>query len=275
MIIDSHQHFWTLSRGDYAWPDDSVAPIFRDFSPSDLLPLLKAAEVTRSVLVQATDSIQETVFLLDLAKNHDWIAGVVGWVDLTAQDSNEKLDQLRAHPQLKGIRPMLQGIDNTEWILHSDAAQALDYMQKVGLRFDALIQPRHLPVIEKLALRYPDLAIVVDHIAKPVITSAAVDFAWQEGIKRLASLTNVYCKLSGMVTEAGPHWCLQDLQPFSELVLQEFGPDKVMFGSDWPVVNLASDYATWLETVQTLIADFSESDQKKIMGLTAVKFYGL
>ncbi|MEV8467653.1 amidohydrolase family protein [Fluviibacterium sp. DFM31] len=276
MRIDAHQHFWTLSRGDYPWPNESVALIFRDFGPGDLAPLLAAAGINRTILVQATDTVAETEFLLDLAARNEFVAGVVGWVDLTALDAVATIDRLRADPGLKGLRPMLQNIEATDWILQDAAAPTLAHMEAAGLRFDALIQPRHLPVIDKLAGRYPGLPIVIDHIAKPVMGGGvAPDADWADGIGRLATRDNVWCKLSGVVTEAGPGWTTGDLAPFAAHVLDAFGAGRVMFGSDWPVVTLASDYATWAQTADWLIADLPAPEQAEVRGGTAARFYGI
>lgn len=276
MKIDSHQHFWTLARGDYDWPNDSVAPIFRDFAPADLAPLLGRAGIDRTVLVQATDSVAETEFLLQLAAETDFIAGVVGWVDLADPEAIATMDRLRADDHLKGLRPMLQNIEQTDWILQDAVQPALAHMQACGLRFDALIQPRHLPAIHQLAETYPDLPIVIDHVAKPKMGNATQpDTAWLEGMARLAERPNVWCKLSGMVTEIGPAWNIGDLRLFVSNVLAVFGAERVMFGSDWPVVNLASDYQVWADTAATLIEPLSPSEKDAIWGGTAARFYGL
>lgn len=276
MIIDAHQHFWTLARGDYPWPDVTVAPIFRDFGPTDLAPLLSQTGVIRTVLVQATDTVAETRFLLDLATETEFVAGVVGWVDLAASDAVETIDALRSNPRLLGLRPMLQNIADSQWIL-SDAAQpALAHMQAVGLRFDALIQPRHLDVIKQMAQRYPSLSIVVDHIAKPAMgRNKGPDNAYRDGIVALAAEDNVFCKLSGLVTEVGPEWVPDDLVPFASLILEQFGPNRVMFGSDWPVVNLASDYGAWVEFVSNFLSPMSPRDRQQVLADTAAAFYGL
>lgn len=276
MIVDAHQHFWTLARGDYAWPNESVAPIFKDFGPQDLEPLLVAAGVDRTVLVQATDSVDETRFLLDLAGKSDRIAAVVGWVDFASDAAVKTVQDLAKNPLLKGLRPMLQGIEQSDWILQGAAEAVLTQMISADLRFDALVQPRHLPHLFELAKRHPSLAIVVDHLAKPEMGEGREpDHLWRMGMESLAARPNVYCKLSGMVTEIGPDWKLQDLQPFAKTILDCFGPDRVMFGSDWPVVNLASDYASWLTAARSLLSGLSESDVSKIMGGTARKFYGI
>lgn len=275
-MIDAHQHFWRLDRGDYAWPNDSVAPIFRDFAPGDLAPLLAQAGVTQTVLVQANDTLAETDFLLDLAERTDFVAAVVGWVDLAAPDARAVIDRLRQHPKLKGLRPMLQNIAETDWILRPEVQPALAHMQATGLRFDALIQPRHLRPLLVLARDYPGLPIVIDHIAKPGMGQGRQpDPDWQAGIEALAACPNVWCKLSGMVTEIGPNWQTRDLLPFAQVVLRAFGAERVIWGSDWPVLNLASDYPTWVQTAKALTAPLSAAEVSDIFEGNARAFYGL
>ncbi|MDP1668404.1 amidohydrolase family protein [Phaeovulum sp.] len=275
-MIDAHQHFWLLDRGDYAWPNPDVAPIFRDFAPEDLRPLLAAAAVERTVLVQATDSLAETRFLLDIARRTDFVAGVVGWVDIAAPDARAAIDELRQDAALKGLRPMLQSIAEVGWILRPEVQPTLRHMARTGLRLDALIQPRHQPVILELAQLHPDLPIVIDHIAKPRIGKGrAPDAAWREGMAALAGCANVCVKLSGMVTEAGADWSEADLAPFAAHVLAAFGPARVMWGSDWPVVNLDADYGRWIEAAQALTSGLSQADRAQIFGGTARRFYGI
>ncbi|MFT4148870.1 MAG: amidohydrolase family protein [Paracoccaceae bacterium] len=275
-MIDAHQHFWSLSRGDYSWPNDSVEPIFRDFCPDDLSPLLQRAGVSRTILVQATDTVAETEWLLELPRTFPAVAGVVGWVDLSAPDAIVMIDRLRADPLLKGLRPMLQNIQETDWILRPEVAPSLAHMERVGLRFDALIQPRHLPSILALAGRYPDLPIVIDHLAKPRMGAGITpDDAWANGMRTLAARPNVWCKLSGMITEIGPGWQPEDLAPFAALVLDAFGPSRCMFGSDWPVVTLAGSYQGWMDMAQTLTARFSAAEKERVFATSAAEFYGL
>lgn len=275
-MIDAHQHFWRLSRGDYDWPNDSVAPIFRDFGPEDLRPLLDRAGVRQTVLVQVCPNEAETAFMLDIAAKADFIAGVVGWVDLTAPDAVDRIDWLRQNPLLRGLRPMLQSIDDTAWILQPAARRALAHMAATGLCLDALIQPRHLAVIHQLGRRHPDLKIVVDHLAKPRMGQAQPpDQLWAQGMTALAGLPNLWCKLSGMVTEVGPDWQSADLAGHAGLVLDAFGPDRVMWGSDWPVVNLAADYARWWRQSQDLCAGLSPGERDRVFDGTARDFYGL
>jgi L-fuconolactonase len=275
-MIDAHQHFWQLGRGDYAWPTAGEAAIFRDFGPDDLAPLLTRAGVRQTVLVQATPSVAETGYLLALAGRTPFVAGVVGWADLTAPDAVATIEGLRADPALKGLRPMLQSIAETDWILQPAAGTALRHMAKAGLRLDALIQPRHLAAIATLARRHPDLAIVIDHIAKPRMGAGiAPDALWQRGMSALAALPNVWCKLSGMITEIGPDWRPADLTAHAAHVLAGFGPGRVMWGSDWPVVNLAGDYGSWAEQARALTAGLSRTEAAQVFGGTARAFYGL
>lgn len=275
-MIDAHQHFWRLSRGDYAWPNEAVAPIFRDFAPADLEPLLAEADIRQTVLVQANDTVAETHFILDIANRTPWVAAVVGWVDLMSADAIAAIDGLRRHRKLKGLRPMLQNITDINWILDPAAAPAIAHMEAVGLCFDALIQPRHLGAIAELARRYPSLPVVIDHIAKPKMGGGLnPDRSWTKGMSDLARLPNVWCKLSGMTTEIGRGWHQSDLEPFARSVLSAFGPRRVIWGSDWPVVNLAGDYMSWLNAAQGLTAHLSESDRNLIFDKNARSFYGI
>lgn len=275
-MIDAHHHFWRLSRGDHRWPNESVAPIFRDFGPDDLLPLLERTGVRRTVLVQATDSVAETEFLLAVARRCEPVAGVVGWVDLSAPDAVDTIDRLRADPLLKGLRPMLQDIADTDWILRAEVRPALAHMARVGLRLDALIQPRHLAAILAVAGAHPTLPIVIDHLAKPRMGDGrAPDAEWVRGMEALAARPNVWCKLSGMVTEIGPHWRQSDLEPFASAVLSAFGADRTMWGSDWPVVNLAADYGRWVESARSLAAGLGHRERDRLFEGSAREFYGL
>jgi L-fuconolactonase len=275
-MIDSHQHFWQLGRGDYAWPNPSVGQINRDFAPDDLRSLLKRHGIAQTVLVQATDSVAETEFLLQIAAAEAFVAGVVGWVDLAAPDAIATIDRLRGDRWLKGLRPMLQGIEDTDWILRPSVAPALAHMAQVGLRFDALIQPRHLRPLEVIAHRHPSLPIVIDHVAKPRMGQRELpDPDWTKGMQRLSALPNVWCKLSGMITEIGPDWHIDDLRPFAQVVIDAFGPDRLMWGSDWPVVNLAGDYDVWVSASRELLADLPAPAQDRILSGAARAFYAL
>ncbi len=274
MRIDAHQHYWTLARGDYGWLGPHLAPIHRDFLPADLAPHLAAAGIDRTVLVQAADTVAETEFLLDLAAEEDSVAAVVGWVDVLAPDAVDTLDRLAERTKFRGLRPMLQDIDDSLFILDPRALATLAHAARAGLVFDALITPRHLPVITALADRLPDLAIVVDHGAKPFVARGETS-PWAEDMAALARRDNVTVKLSGLVTEAGPSWTERALAPYVDRLLSAFGPERTMFGSDWPVLTLAGDYAGWLASAETLTAGLGEAEKAEVFGGTAARIYGI
>ena len=273
MIIDAHQHFWRISRGDYGWMDDSVAPIRRDILPADLEPLAVAGGVGGTVLVQAAPTLAETRFLLELADSSPLVQGVVGWIDLEA-DVDRQLAEI-AHPALRGIRPMLQDIEDTGWVLQETVVAALRKVAAAGLRLDALITPRHLPMIAELAALVPTLPIVIDHCAKPVFTGTDPGEDWRRGMSTLAARPGLCCKLSGLANEFGPGWSAGTLRPVFDHVLSAFGPERLMWGSDWPVLELAGTYGDWLEVAQHLTAELTPEDRAKIFGGTARRFYGL
>ncbi|GGF06843.1 amidohydrolase family protein [Stappia taiwanensis] len=274
MKIDSHHHLWSLTRGDYGWMSPELGPIYRDFAPVDLAPHLRAAGIERTVVVQAADTVAETEYLLDLAEATDWIAGVVGWIDMEAPDAVATLTRLAARPLFKGIRPMIQDLADDDWILRPALDPAFDALIELGLSFDALVLPRHLPQLSARLERHPQLACVIDHAAKPALASGDLS-QWRADMTRLARETRCSCKLSGLLTEAGDHPELATVQPAAEHVLREFGPDRVMFGSDWPVLNLAADYAGWAAMVDTLLAPLSPEDRARVWGGTARAFYRL
>ncbi len=276
MKLDAHQHFWQLSRGDYAWPNETVAPIFRDFGAKDLTPLLDECAIDQTVLVQATDTVSETRFLLDLADHNPRIAAVVGWADFLDPDAASEISELGAHPKLRGFRPMLQGIAETDWILQAAVAPALKALEHHGLSFDALIEPRHLQTIATLAQRHPDLVIIIDHMAKPAMKQGrAPDPDWARDLKQAAQNPNVFVKLSGMVTEFDGPWDLPTLRAHFDVALEAFGPERILFGSDWPVSNLRCTYGEWMHAVESLIAPLSRFDQAAILGGTAAHCYRL
>jgi L-fuconolactonase len=274
MQVDAHQHFWRLSRGDYGWLTPELAPIHRDFGPADLRPLTRAAGVERTVLVQAAPTEAETGFLLELAEEEPLVAGVVGWVDFEAEDAAHRIAALAARPKLVGLRPMMQDMADDRWMLREELAPALRAMAEEGLTFDALVFPRHLPTLSEFAHRYPGLDIVIDHAAKPDIAAGARD-SWARDIGAIAGETRLVCKLSGLITEAGPGWSAEQLRPYVEILLEAFGADRLMWGSDWPVVNLAGSYASWRTAAETLLAGRSDDERAAIFGQTASVFYGL
>jgi L-fuconolactonase len=274
MRIDSHQHFWQLARGDYGWLTSDLAAIYRDHTPEDLEPLLATAGIERTVLVQAAPTVAETDFLLRLAEATPFVAGVVGWVDCEAFDAAHRIAALAARPKLLGLRPMIQDLPDDRWMLSDAVAPAIDAMADEGLTFDALIQPRHIPILREFTARYPGLDIVIDHAAKPDIASGGFD-DWARDIRALAAETRLVCKLSGLVTEAAPGWSVETLRPYVEVLVEAFGDDRLMWGSDWPVLNLNGNYAAWMAATERLLADLSDTEREAIFGGTARVFYGL
>lgn len=286
--IDAHQHFWRPARGDYGWLRADVpalAPLCRDIEPAELQPLLAAHGVSRTVLVQAAPSVAETDFMLTLARGHDFIAGVVGWVDLADRSACDVLARwAEREPALKGVRPMLQDLPAHDWIAtrpHDDVVRTLIAR---GQRFDALAQPWHLDALIRFVDRWPQLPVVVDHAAKPQLAQGwthawAAD--WRRGIAALAQRPQVLCKVSGLLTEAGGaaraggDAGFDTLGPVWDTLLQHFGPRRLIWGSDWPVLNLAADYARWVALTERLVAPLSRDEQRAVWHDNAVRFYGL
>ncbi|HEY7576176.1 MAG TPA: amidohydrolase family protein [Acetobacteraceae bacterium] len=270
--VDAHHHVWQIARGDYGWLTPDL-PIHRDYALHDLRPLL--GDITATVLVQAAPTTAETEFLLAVARQSGGLVRcVVGWTDLAHPDAPRRIAALMANPLLKGLRPMLQDIPDTDWVLGSDIQPALEALAASGLRFDALIQPRHLPVLLQLHSRHPTLQSVIDHCAKPDIAGGAWQ-PWADDIARVARETPACCKLSGLATAAGRSWRVDDLRRYVDHLLGTFGPDRLMWGSDWPVVNLAGGYIRWRDAAASLLAGIPQRDRDAIFGGTALKFYGL
>jgi L-fuconolactonase len=273
--IDAHQHLWQVARGDYGWLTPQTVPaICRDFLADDLRPLLNDARIDKTILVQAAESIAETDFLLEIAARTPFIAGVVGWVDFESPDATRQLARLAENPQLVGLRPMLQDMANERWLLKPELATALHSMHAHDLRFDALVRPQHLPMLIEFAQRYPELPIVVDHGAKPAIREGRIE-DWRADMIRLARIRGVHCKLSGLASEAGKDWSFERLKPYVDVLLDCFGPKRLMWGSDWPVLLLAGEYQQWLEVAERLTEELSSLDRARIFGGTAASFYGV
>lgn len=274
MRIDAHQHFWRISRGDYSWLTPKLGKIHRDFEPRDLEPMLAKHGIEKTVLVQAADTVSETRFLLELASQHSFIAGVVGWIDFDLSHAVTTLESLAHDPKLLGVRPMIQDITDVDWMLHTAHAPVYQALTAKGLRFDALVLPKHLKNLLTLLHRHPELRAVVDHGGKPEIRTRTLD-PWRADIARIAKETTACCKLSGLVTEANPDWKPADLHPYMDHLLECFGPQRLMFGSDWPVLELAGDYSRWYEVVSDYVSTLSTSESDAILGGTAARFYGI
>lgn len=272
--IDSHQHFWRLSRGDYGWLTPALTTLYRDFEPADLEPVLAEHDISGTILVQAAETEAETHFLLDIARSTAWVKAVVGWVDLAAPDAPRRIEALASEPALKGLRPMLQDLDDDDFILRADVRPALATIAQSGLRLDALVRPRHLPRLLALRQLFPELGIVIDHGAKPDIASG--DLAgWRSNLMAVAADGVTCCKLSGLVTEAGTGWTDDGLRPVVDTMLEAFGPDRLMWGSDWPVVTLAAGYGDWLAATERLLGGLGPAGHAAVLGGTALRFYGL
>jgi L-fuconolactonase len=270
--IDAHQHFWHIARGDYAWLTPALGAIYRDFNPEDLAPHLAAHGIAATILVQAAPTHAETAFLLDLADKTAFVAGVVGWTEFAAPGADATIARLAADPLLVGLRPMVQDMDDDDWLMRAELAPAFDAMIAHQLVFDALLKPRHLRRLIAVLERYPQLRVVVDHAAKPAIGSGD-DAAWRSDVAAVAQFSNVACKLSGLVTEAPSNWTVDDLRPYGEHLLTCFGAERLIWGSDWPVVNLAADYRRWISAAEQLMAGLDASAQSRVFGGNAVGSY--
>lgn len=273
--IDAHQHFWKLDRGNYDWLTPDLAPLYRDFVPADLMPMLAERSIQQTVLVQAAATVEETKYLLGLAEQFDFIAGVVGWLDM--EDSaafTVALQDLANHPKLVGIRPMIQDIEDPAWITRPDLSAATELLISNGLCFDALVRPVHLPYLLDFLRRHPTLQTVIDHGAKPIIAEGEWE-PWAASIAEIASETSSYCKVSGLITEAGSTQSYEDLVPYLDHLLDVFGPERLMWGSDWPVLELAGDYSGWHEAFTTWAAKLTADERGLIEGANAARFYGL
>lgn len=279
MIIDAHFHSWQLSRGDYGWLTPDIGAIYRDVTVADWQKLAKPLGITRGILVQAAPTAAETLHLFAMAEANPAVLGVVGWVDFTAADAVSHIQNLAKRFKLKGLRPMLHDLPDADWILLPAVQPALAAMEKLGLVFDALTRPVHLPYILQIAKLYPQLSIVIDHCAKPDI-ARGIDSAWQpwaDGMAALAALPNVSCKLSGLLTEAGKSPQPTICKPWVEFILQVFGSERIIWGSDWPVLELVGDkencYQTWFEYCQSITHHLSVIEQNNIFGNNAKRIY--
>ncbi|HSF65409.1 MAG TPA: amidohydrolase family protein [Paracoccaceae bacterium] len=274
MRIDAHQHFWDPARGDYGWIPPGDAVLDRAYGPADLWPMMQAAGVDGTVLVQAAPTLAETEWLLEIAAATPFVQGVVGWIDFDDPGQRRELDRLARHPKMLGLRPMVQDIADPDWINGPSVQWAFAAIMDHDLTFDALGLPRHLEPFRRLFRRYPGLRAVVDHGMKPAIRDSAFD-KWAEGIARIAGETGAFCKLSGLVTEAAPGWTDATLAPYATHLLASFGPDRVMWGSDWPVCGLRAPYGDWHAAAQRLTAHLPTRDRDRIFGGTAKAFYAL
>jgi L-fuconolactonase len=274
MKIDAHQHFWKFDPVRDAWISEDMAVIRRDFYPEDLQPVLEAAGMDGCVAVQADQSLQETRFLLDLAAKHDFIKAVVGWVDLCADDLEEHLGKLEAEQKLAGFRHIIQA-EPPAFFSRTDFRNGIRCLGKHDFTFDILIFPQHLPEALSFVKAFPNQKFVIDHLAKPHIKAGSMK-EWRPFMQEMAQCDNVWVKLSGMVTEADwKAWKQEDMRPYLDVLLEHFGPSRLMYGSDWPVCLLAADYQRQMAVVVDYISSLSEPEQALIMGNNAREFYGI
>jgi L-fuconolactonase len=275
--IDAHHHFWQLNKPfDYRWLDaPDLAPIRRDFLPEHLEPLIRAVGVDRTIVVQTQHDLRENLWALVLAERNPFIAGVVGWVDLASVECERQLLEVKDHPKFVGVRHVTQDEPDDDFIVRDDVVRGLRVLEKHKVPFDLLFHVRHLRHALTLADRLPDLMMVIDHLAKPRIKEHRLD-DWLPFFTAAARRPNIFCKLSGMVTEADwNHWNVGDLKPYVEAALGSFGPDRLMFGSDWPVCTLAATYEQVHQALRDALGPLSATEQARIFGETAARFYRL
>jgi len=273
--IDAHHHLWRYTPQEFEWLDESMAALRRDFLPQDLIREIVAAGIDGTVAVQARQTLEETRWLLDQADACEVIRGVVGWAPIAGEDFSEVMEEFEDRPKLKGLRHVIQGEKDENYILREDFTSGIRAMQGSGLVYDILIYERHLPQTIDFVDEFPEQAFVLDHIAKPMIAAGVME-PWAERMRELGRRENVWCKLSGIVTEAEwAGWSAETLRPYLDVVVEAFGVKRLMAGSDWPVCLVASQYGRWFEVLRGYFAGFSESERDAIFGGTAVEVYGL
>lgn len=273
--IDAHHHFWRYNPEEYGWISEEMRELRRDFLVADLHAAMAEANVQAAVTVQARQTIEETYWLLDIASKCRWLRGVIGWAPITGDDFPGYLQKLLAFPKLKGLRHVLQDEPDDAYMLRPDFDRGIYALSKTGLVYDILIYQRQLPLAAKLANRHPDQVFVLDHLAKPDIRGREIS-PWREHLRVLAKSPNVFCKLSGLTTEAhGKTWIVDDLRPYIDIALEYFGPERLIAGSDWPVCTVATSYGLWWQTLRQLLTDLSPGEQTAILGGNAIRIYNL
>lgn len=274
-FIDAHQHFWHYNPAEHVWMTDKMGSLKRDFLPEDLAPLLNATGFDGSIAVQARQNLEETQWLLELAEEHEFIRGVVGWVDLRSGDLDAQLERFAPHPKLVGVRHVVHDEPDDRFMLREDFRRGISKLHACSLAYDLLLFPRHLPIALELVKEFPEQTFVLDHIAKPDIVSGTRS-PWQEDLQALADHPHVSCKLSGMVTEAGwKAWKPENFHPYLDVVLEAFGPERVMIGSDWPVCTLSGTYADTMNIVTEYVNKFYPQKRDVLLGGNAARIYNL
>ena len=273
--IDSHHHLWRYEKENYGWIDENMEVLRRDFLPSDLEKELRSAGIDGAVAVQAQQTSKETDWLISLAEQFSFVRGVVGWAPIASEDFSAHLDRLQSSCKLKGLRHIIQSEPDDNFILNANFNRGIACLKGTGLVYDILIFEKHLPAAIQFVDRHAQQKFVLDHVAKPLIREGVMD-PWQRNIAELAKRENVYCKISGMVTEADwTAWSPQDLLPYLEVVLEVFGPRRLMVGSDWPVCLLATSYSGWFEVLNAFLAKLTVAEKERILGGTATEVYRL
>jgi L-fuconolactonase len=274
-LIDAHQHFWRYAPATHGWIDERMGILKRDFGPADLWPLLEAQGFSRSVAVQASQTLDETRFLLDLSTRNDFVAGVVGWVDLRSSEVEAQLQEFTGHPKFKGVRHVAQDEPDDRFLVRDDVLNGISALESFGLTYDLLVYPRQLEAATELVRRFPRQRFVLDHMAKPEIRKGTLS-PWRELIRDLAGSPNVSCKLSGLVTEASwTEWKPEDLWPYLDVAFECFRAERLMVGSDWPVCTLAGDYGRVVGAVRQYLSRRSAAEQRAVLVTTAARVYGL
>jgi L-fuconolactonase len=275
MRIDAHQHYWDITKLEYPWMPPGESVLRRNYGPEDLEPVLGDNRFDGTVVVQANVVLDETWWLLGLAAATESIKGVVAWVDLTDPRVGDVLDRCQKHPKFKGVRHIVHDEPDVRWLLRDDVIRGLRELASRRIPYDLLLRPPHLPLISELADKVPSLPMVIDHIAKPLIASHVWE-PWDRDMETVSKITGMHCKLSGMITEADHKaWSADDLRPYVQHVLKLFGPDRLMFGSDWPVCKLAGSWKQVLAGFTQACGPLPQPEREKILGETAVRFYGL
>ncbi len=275
MHIDTHQHFWIYDRREYGWIDDSMAALRRDFLPADLKPELERTGFQGCVAAQARQTVEETRWLLEMAEQSPFILGVVGWVDLRSPRLRFELESFAGKCKLVGVRHVVQSEPDERFLLQPDFLRGIAMLEEFDLTYDILIYTRHLPVATEFVARFPRQRFVLDHMAKPPIKSGAVD-AWARGIRELAGFPNVYCKVSGLVTEADwQGWKPEHMRPYLDVAFECFGPSRLMIGSDWPVCTVAASYARVMNLVKDCLGEYSANEREAVLGRNAAAFWRL
>jgi L-fuconolactonase len=275
MKIDAHQHFWKYNDRDYVWMSAAMGKLRRDHLPADLLPLIKTAGIDGTIAVQARQTLEESAWLLQLAEEHPFIRGVVGWVDLCSERIVEQLEQFIQHKKLCGVRHVVHDEADDEFMLRKDFLRGLSQLENFGLTYDLLLFPRHLRVACEVVNHFPNQPFVLDHIAKPPVQTGAME-PWARDLRQLAAFPNVFCKISGLVTETKwDSWSAKDFEPYIDVVLNAFGAHRLMIGTDWPVCTLAADYKTVIDLQAGYISQLSGDVQNAILGKNPLKFYSI